>query len=79
MCYRPAFLAEKWAAHGGPDVDPDAFATATYRDAITARQPRYAAMARNWGVTVAAADVARVRDADDVVALVADAIARHVA
>ncbi len=77
MCYRPDFLAAKWAAHGGPDVDPAGFATATYRDAIAARHPRYAAMAARWGVTVAAADVARVRDAGDVAALVADAIGRR--
>ncbi len=79
MCYRPAFLDAKWAAHGGDDVDPDAFATATYRDAITARHPRYAAMARNWGVTVQALDVATARDAADVIALVAEGIGRATA
>ncbi|WP_179379449.1 ATPase [Jannaschia marina] len=76
MCYRPAFLNAMWDAHGGGDVDPNAFATATYRDAITARHPRYAAMARNWGITVQAADVATVRDAADVMALVADGIGK---
>ncbi|CTQ50935.1 hypothetical protein [Jannaschia donghaensis] len=78
MCYRPEFLNAKWATHGGDDVDPDAFATATYRDAITARHPRYAAMARNWGITVQAADVATVRDAADVIALVAAGIGNAV-
>ena len=77
MCYRPEFLAAKWAAHGGEGVDPAAFATAAYRDAITARHPRYAAMAARWGVTVAAADVAQVRDAAEVVALVADALGKR--
>ena len=77
MCYRPAFLDAKWAAHGGDGVDPDAFATATYRDAIAARHPRYAAMAAHWGVSVAARDVAQVRDAPDVIALVADAIGKR--
>ena len=77
MCYRPAFLEAKWALHGGDDVDPDAFATATYRDAIVARNPRYAAMARNWGITVKAADVATVRDTADVVELVAAGLAAH--
>ena len=77
MCYRPEFLNEKWASHGGEDVDPNEFAIATYRDAIMARHPRYAAMARNWGVTVAAADVATTRDASDVTALVAEAIGKR--
>ena len=76
MCYRPDYLNAKWATHGGDDVDPNAFATATYRDAITARHPRYAAMARNWGITVQALDVATVRDVDDVIALVADGIGK---
>jgi hypothetical protein len=74
MCYRPEFLNAKWRTHGGDEVDPNAFATATYRDAITARHPRYAAMARLWGITVQAADVATVRDAADVMALVAEGI-----
>ncbi len=77
MCIRPEFLNEKWASHGGDDVDPNEFATATYRDAIMAGHPRYAAMGRNWGVTVAAADVATTRDASDVTALVAEAIGKR--
>jgi hypothetical protein len=39
--------------------------------------PLYAAMARNWGVTVTAAEVAEVRDAEDVDRLVAAALGRH--
>lgn len=77
MCYRPDFLEAKWRAHGGDGVDPAAFATAAYRDAIAARHPRYAAMAAHWGVTVQAADVAQVRDADDVVTLVAEALGKR--
>jgi hypothetical protein len=41
------------------------------------RLPRYAEMAARWGVTVTAADVARVRDPADFDALVAEAIARR--
>ncbi|SDZ30197.1 hypothetical protein SAMN05444004_1105 [Jannaschia faecimaris] len=76
MCYRPEFLNAKWETHGGDDVDPNEFATATYRDAITARHPRYAAMARNWGITVQAVDVATVRDASDVMALISEGIGK---
>jgi hypothetical protein len=78
MCYRAGFLAEHWDRIGGPDVDPDRFMIETYAAAIHAREPRYARMAR-WGVSVSSADVERVRDAGDVVALVADALARKAA
>ncbi|WGH78334.1 ATPase [Jannaschia ovalis] len=76
MCYRPGFLQHHWDRIGGPDTDPDSFMRETYAAAIEAREPRYAKMAR-WGVKVSSADVEQVRDADDVVALVAEAIARH--
>ncbi|WP_308915293.1 ATPase [Jannaschia sp. LMIT008] len=82
MCYRPEFLMAQWtaftAAHGD-DVVPDDFARHAYAAAIAERQPRYAAIARNWGVTVPAADVALARDATDVIAMVEDALGRHAA
>jgi hypothetical protein len=83
MYYQPAFLHAAWQAyrqtHGvaEDDVDPDAFVRWTYARALAHRQPRYAAMARNWGVTVAAADVARLRDPQDFVELIAAALARR--
>ncbi|PWJ21005.1 ATPase [Jannaschia seohaensis] len=83
MCYRPEFLTQAWQSHmrrtgHGPDqVDPKAFAVEAYTAAIRERQPRYAAMARNWGVTVQASDVMQVRDAEDVTDLVAGALGRH--
>ncbi|MCB1347904.1 MAG: ATPase, partial [Maritimibacter sp.] len=55
-------------------VDPDDFMAATYARAMAHRQPLYAAMARNWGVTVKADDVARVRSAADFTELVAAAL-----
>ena len=81
MCYQIAFLEETWSAYLGETglreeaVDPDAFVRWAYARALAHRQPRYRAMAENWGVTVAAEDVARVRSAADVLDLVADAIA----
>jgi hypothetical protein len=80
MCYRPAFLDHLWQAYlrenavTEREVDPNAFIRFTYARAIEARQSRYAAMARNWGLKVQAADVAQVRDANDVNDLVADAL-----
>ena len=80
MCYRPEFLDHLWRVYlvehacTETEVDPDDFIRFTYAKAIGARQSRYAAMARNWGLTVQAADVAQVRDAKDVTALVAYAL-----
>ncbi|GIT91788.1 hypothetical protein JANAI62_22450 [Jannaschia pagri] len=82
MCYRPAFLAAQWQAYldrtGTPAdrVNPKEFAVAAYAAAIAERQPRYVAMARNWGVKTTAAEVATVRDAADVSDLVAAALGR---
>ncbi|MEL6585249.1 MAG: ATPase [Pseudomonadota bacterium] len=83
MCYRPAFLAQAWSNHlthhglTPDDVDPMVFAVKAYAAAIHEREPRYAAMARNWGITVDASDVAQVRDVADVIDLVADGLGRH--
>ncbi|WP_085877170.1 ATPase [Roseisalinus antarcticus] len=80
MYYQPAFLAtacaDYLAEHGRreEDVDPDAFIRWTYARALAHRAPLYAAMAR-WGVTVEAADVARVGSEAEAVELVADALA----
>ncbi len=71
MCYAPDFLDQSWATYlaetGQPEetVDPDAFIRWTYARALAHRQPRYAAIAKNWGVTVAASDVSSISDASD--------------
>jgi hypothetical protein len=57
-------------------VDPDAFIRHGFRALMNHRLPRYAALARRWGVTVEAAEVAAVRDPRDFEALVAAAIGR---
>ncbi|RVT84215.1 ATPase [Rhodobacteraceae bacterium CCMM004] len=83
MYYRPDFLNAQWNAYldaeaaDGDDVDPDAFVRWTYARALAHRQPLYAAIARNWGVTVSAAEAAAVTDADDFTALVARALDRR--
>ena len=85
MSYREDFLTVCWEAYldetglAGDRVDPDAFIRWTYARALAHRQPLYAAMARNWGVTVGAEDVGRVGTAEDFVDLVAEAIAARVA
>ena len=70
MYYMPAFLRAKWAEYletkglREDEVDPNAFVRWTYAQALAHRQPRYAAMARNWGIKVSAEDIAAVRDAE---------------
>ncbi|WP_193141072.1 ATPase [Meridianimarinicoccus sp. MJW13] len=77
MYYQPAFLTEKWAEYldlkSVPEdkVDPDDFVRWTYARALAHRQPRYAAMARNWGISVKAEDIAAVHNAKDLTDLVA--------
>ncbi len=71
MSYQAAFLDLVWNEYltlnecSGADVDPDAFIRWTYAQALAHRQPRYEAMARNWGVTIAANDISKVRDSGD--------------
>lgn len=71
MSYQPEFLTRVWAdyleQHGcsAKQVDPDAFIRWTYAQALAHRQPRYRAMAKNWGVAVTADDMNKVRDAND--------------
>lgn len=80
MSYQPEFLARAWAEYlrentlQEGDVDPDAFIRWAYARALAHRQPRYAAMARNWGVTVQAEDMAHTRDAADIEAVIAAAL-----
>lgn len=80
MYYQPAFLQAAWAEYlasnklAEHEVDPDAFVRWTYARALAHRQPRYAAIADNWGVTVTAEDVAKITCAADFSELVARAL-----
>lgn len=81
MSYQPAFLDRVWDQYlaekgcAEDQVDPDDFIRWTYAQALAHRQPRYAAMAQHWGITVTADQVAALRDAADFDALIAEAIA----
>ena len=80
MAYQAEFLAGAWAEYLAEKdltedrVDPDAFIRWTYARALAHRQPRYQAMARNWGVTVSADAVAQVRSPADFETLIANAL-----
>lgn len=56
------------------DVDPNDFMVFAYRATLEHRLPRYRDMADKWGVSVDSADVAKVRNAADFDALIADAL-----
>jgi len=80
MYYQPDFLHTAWDEYlrehklHEEDVDPDAFVRWTYARALAHRQPRYAAMAQNWGVSIRAEDVAKLRSPGDFIALVGQAL-----
>ena len=83
MYYQPAFLTAAWddylAQTGAtPDqVNPDAFVRWTYAQALAHRQPRYADMAKNWGIKISADDVARVKSPEDFESLLAQTLEAH--
>lgn len=80
MCYQDDFLQAAWSDYlsetgDTPEtVDPDTFVRWTYRRALAHRQPRYRAMADNWGVTIKAEDVAQVVSESDLVDVIAKAL-----
>ena len=80
MAYQPAFLDAQWRAFltetgaTEDEVDPDAFIRYTYASALAHRQPRYEAMAKNWGLTVTAEDVAQIKTAADFEDMIAAAL-----
>jgi hypothetical protein len=83
MYYHPDFLDDAWAAYLSETglapgaVDPDAFIRWTYARALAHRQPLYRSMARNWGLTVSAGEIAAVDSAESFAALIARALDRR--
>ncbi|AFO87453.1 ATPase [Phaeobacter inhibens] len=80
MAYEPAFLARVWQEYlkentlSEADVDPDSFIRWTYAQALAHRQPRYAAMAAHWGVTVTADQISGIRTEADFKDVIAGAL-----
>lgn len=81
MSYQPAFLLRVWKEYLHKnnvlegDVDPDDFIRWTYAQALAHRQPRYKAMADTFGITVQAADMAKVTGSKDFEDVIAGALA----
>lgn len=83
MSYQPEFLTRVWEDYlaesglSGADVDPDLFLRRTYAQALAHRQPRYQAMADNWGITVTADDISAVSDEAGFEDLIASALEKR--
>ncbi len=80
MYYPEDFLRDSWGAYlaekqtTAEKVDPDDFIRFGFRRLLTHRLPRYDAIAKNWGITVTADNVANVQTAEDFDQLIANAI-----
>ncbi len=80
MYYQPDILKSSWDEYlndnniSAEKVNPDKFIRWAYRRAVSHRQPQYRAMAQNWGVTVSADDVAKLRNENDFNQLIAKAL-----
>ncbi|WP_039018112.1 hypothetical protein [Halocynthiibacter namhaensis] len=80
MYYQRDILKDAWSTYLNEnntqpgDVDPNAFIRWAYKRAVSHRQPIYRAMADNWGVTVSADDVSKIRSESDFNELIAKAI-----
>jgi hypothetical protein len=78
--YSEDFLCAKWAEYcalrkvSEQKADPDDFVRWGYRQLVDHRLPVYAAIARGWGVTADAADIAAVSTPDEFTALIASAL-----
>ncbi|MEE9388433.1 MAG: ATPase [Paracoccaceae bacterium] len=83
MCYRTKFMVQLWSEYLSKnntladDVDPNQFMRWAFAQAIEQRQPRYAAMAKNWGITVSAQDVAAATTPAAFDAMIANALEKH--
>ncbi len=82
LYYREAFLDEQLAAfmaerqyRSPEEIPPDEFVTWVFPRLLRSRLPRYQQIADRYGYIVDANDAARVRDEQDFLQLVADAIA----
>jgi hypothetical protein len=81
MYYRPEFLDRKWAEYKALEgitdddaVDPDGFGSWGFEALLHDRLPRYQKLADNFGYTVEASDLATVRDGDEFLDLLANAM-----
>lgn len=86
MYYRPDLLVQKWAEYKklnhldhDEDVDPEEFAVWGFEAILRDRLPRYQLLADRYGYTIEASDLATVRDDQDYLRLMRQAIAKRAA
>ncbi len=83
MYYSETFLVSKWAQYleereiEETAVDPDDFIRWGFGELLQSRLPRYAAIAKNWGVIVEAEEIRCIRDTQDFTSLINLAISRN--
>lgn len=84
LYYRPEFVEEKLAQFmaehrytSTDQINPDDFVTWVFPELFKARVPRYEAIAKQYGYTIDADEVANIKSEDDFIQLIAQAIARH--
>ncbi len=84
LYYRPEFIEEKLAEfmreHNYTSTDeiiPDIFVSWVFPELFKSRVPRYEAIARQYGYTIHADDTCKVKNEEDFIGLIAEAITRH--
>lgn len=84
LYYRPEFVDEKLGLFmrergfaSTDQIDPDDFVCWVFPELFKARVPRYEAIAEQYGYVVDGDEVAKVRNEDDFMQLIAQAIARQ--
>jgi hypothetical protein len=84
LYYREAFLDEKLAEflalknyNSTEIMPPDEFVTWVFPELFKSRLPRYQAIANQYGYTVDADDIAKVKTEADFIQLIADALAKQ--
>jgi hypothetical protein len=84
LYYRPEFMDEKLnvflqdrCLSSTDQIDPDEFVSWVFPELFKSRIPRYEAIAQQYGYTVDGDDVAKVRNEEDFMQLIAQAIAQQ--
>jgi hypothetical protein len=84
LYYRPEFMDEKLnvflqerGLSSTDQIDPDEFVSWVFPELFKSRIPRYEAIAQQYGYTVDGDDVAKVRNEEDFMQLIAQAIAQQ--
>ena len=76
--YNENFLTEKWSSFkninnvDNRNVDPDKFILYCFEDLLNHRLPIYDSIAKNWGITINADDISKVKNEKDFINLISN-------